>query len=249
MIIELFGAPASGKSTLAKALHAALQEDGLSVRLNASARPAEKKSTAWGSASINGPSSFSVTAPLSRAGKIASAVKGLVSGDLKSEVGDQLLTLLPPQKWVSRVRLQRYLSILEQSHKSGRAYNGITLIDQGYVTALCSLGVRAKQFDPLNLIKGLRLIPRPDLLIYVDTPNEILRARLNKRLDRLSAFERLFEQDIQANSKQVEMVQRVAILLQDHRWPTVSVSWSDRDGLEAAVNKILLKITAQQEAA
>jgi thymidylate kinase len=249
MIIELFGPPASGKSTLAKALVAALRENGISVRLNASSRPAESSTNNETSGPYTTQWSLPLAAPLKRAAKAMSLVHLLMSGEIETEVGKTLLELLPPRSLISKVRLQRYLWLLHQSQTTSASFQGVTIIDQGYVTALCSLAVRTKFVDASSLACSLKVIPRPDLLICLNTPHEILQARLAKRLGRQNALERIFEQSSSENRKQIEMVDTVVRITRENYWRVMNASWLDRDGLKTSVDKIVQAVKAQREAA
>jgi thymidylate kinase len=249
MIIELFGPPAAGKTTLANALAAALRLNGLEVRLMASARPAERAAATDTGDAAPGRRSFSVAASLRRAAKLTGAMPAFISGDLQDDIGAKLLALLPPRKLLWRVRLKRYLSQLRQSWDEGRADAGITIIDQGYLSALCSLAVRTHSPDAESLARGLEFIPRADLLVCLDAPSDHLRERLAKRLGRQSAVERLFEQDADMNRRQVEMVRKIAGALRERGWPAANVNCADHSGLESAVRKIAQEIAAQREAA
>jgi thymidylate kinase len=244
-IIELFGPPASGKSTLAKALLDALQDRGIAVQLNTSARPAEHASSKAGDGKAHW--SSSVAAPLSRAAKAVNLAHLLVCGKMQTEIGKTLLRLLPPGNLITKARLQRYLWLLYKAQTIGMSFRGITIIDQGYVTALCSLAVRTKFVDPARLARSLDSIPRPDLLICLNTPHEILQARRAKRLARQNKLERLFEQGLTANRRQVEMVDRVAKMARENHWEMLDVSWVDSAGLEASVDKIVHKVGALQK--
>ncbi len=248
MIVELFGPPASGKSTLGNALVAALHNSGIEVQLNASSRPLERTSTKDEQVSNARRWSRSIVAPFRRAAKMSSFANILVSRGMKTAVGENLLELLPPGNWLSRARLQRYLWLLHRSHVSGRSFRGISIVDQGYVTALCSLAVRARCLHSESLARGLEMVPQPDLLIYLDTPEDVLQARLSKRLGRQNAFERIFEQNSDATRRQMDMVRTVGNLVEEHRWPTVHVSWIDRSGLAKSVDKIITSMAAQREA-
>jgi hypothetical protein len=249
MIIELFGPPTVGKTTLARALAAALRLKGCNVQLIASSRPAERKPDLDGCAAGARQCLLAMTAPFRRAAKLSSVLPVLISCDLEDVTGAALLELLPPQRLFRMVRLRRYLSQLHQSWSLNTAYNGFAVVDQGYVSALCSLAVRTRRPNTQNLARGLELVPRPHLLICLDAPDGLLQTRLAERLGRQSAVERLFEQDFETNQMQVQTVRMVANMLRERAWPIIDVSCIDQGGLEIAVGKIVNEITAQREAA
>lgn len=242
MIIELFGAPASGKSTLAIALVIALRKKGFKVQLNASARSTER-------AANNDDMITDSANPQSPAAKLVNIIQLLIMPDHTDEVAVNLLRTLPPISWASKARLRRYLSYLQRTWKAARAHDGITIFDQGYLTALCSLAVRAKIFDARNLSQSLALLPRPDLLIFMDTPRDVLQVRRTQRLARQNPLERIFEQSCEANQKQLEMVSIVADMAQTRHWPFIHINCVEQIALESAVAKIVQGLTTLGKAA
>ena len=68
-------------------------------------------------------------------------------------------------------------------------------------------------------MRGLELIPRPNLLVRLDAPREILEARLRARLGRQGAVERLFEFDLQTSLQQIDTTNDVAQMLRGARRP------------------------------
>jgi hypothetical protein len=249
MIIEFFGPPAVGKSTLAFALAQALRKLGRNVALATSARPAEKRTPGSDPDALThtGPGIF--MAPIQRAGKLASAMPGLFLGKHKDDVGANLLKILPPQNWVSRIRLQRYLYDLKQSLAAGRAYDGVTIIDQGYLTALSSMAVRMQSPDLNELARGFAMLPRPDLVICLDAQDYVLQARVALRQGRQNAIERLFEQDLNSTRLQVKMVRIVTAMLAERAWPVLKFNGTEHHAIEDVIDNIVREISAQREAA
>jgi hypothetical protein len=115
----------------------------------------------------------------------------------------------------------------------------IVIFDQGFVTALCSLAMLARSADRRVIVRGLELIPRPNLLIRLDAPRVTLEARLRERLGRQGRVERLFELDLQTNLRQIETTNAVAHMLQQQGDPMLLVSCLDRYRLEEAVDRIV----------
>jgi thymidylate kinase len=249
MIIELFGAPAVGKTTLSNVLATALRSRGCDVQLIASSRPAELAPDLDECAAGSRKRTPPMIAPFFRAAKLASGLRVLTSCDPEDVTGAALLQLLPPQRLVTMVRLRRYLSQLHHSWSRNIAYKGIAIVDQGYVSALCSLAVRTRWPSAQSLARGLEFAPKPHLLVCLDAPDSLLQTRIAERLGRQSAIERMFEQDFETNQKQVQTVRMVANMAREGCWPVIDVSCVDKDELEIAVGQIVNEISAQREAA
>ena len=91
MIIELFGPPAVGKTTLAHALATELEKNGFDIQLIMSSRPAER-----GSIQIESTRALSwwrtaLAAPLSRTAKLVSAGPVLLAGARSDELTASLM--------------------------------------------------------------------------------------------------------------------------------------------------------------
>ena len=249
MIVEFFGPPAAGKTTLAHALAPALQRNGCDVQLIVSSRPAERAPTQVESKYAFARCRTALAAPLSRGAKFVSAVPTLLPGARSDDIGANLLDLLPPRNLLWSVRYRRYLSFLWRSWNMASASKGIVIFDQGFLSALSSLVLLTRSADPTRVARGLELIPRPNLLVRLDAPRETLEARLRERLSRQGAAERLFELDLETNLKQIEVIGALADMLHKQGRPVTHVSCLDQSRLKRAVDKIALEIAAQLETA
>jgi len=247
MIIELFGPPAAGKTTLARALAAALEKDGFDVQLVLSSRPAERDPIEVEDARAMSSCGIALAAPLSRAAKLASTVPFLLTGARSDQLTTSLMELLPPRTLLRSVRLRRLLSALSRSWESASTSDRIVIFDQGFLTALCSMALLARSVDRSRLLRGLALIPRPHLLVRLDTPREILESRLHARLARQGRAERLFEFDLQTNLQQIETTSDVARMVQERGDRVMHVSSLDRRRLETEVDRIVREVTSWDE--
>jgi thymidylate kinase len=247
MIIELFGPPAAGKTTLAHALATALEKNGFDVQLIASSRPAERGSIQVDSTRALSWCRSALAAPLSRAAKLVSAVPVLLAGARSDELSASLMDLMPPRSLLWSVRYRRFLSLLSRSWKMASTSDRIVIFDQGFLTALCSMALLARSVDRSVIVRGLALIPRPNLLIRLDAPRETLEARLRARLGRQGALERLFEFDLQTNLQQIETTNEVAHVLQEQGGRMIHVNSLDRRLLEKAVDRIMREARSWDE--
>ena len=247
MIIELFGPPAAGKTTLAHALATALEKNGFDVQLIASSRPAERGSIQVDSTRALSWCGSALAAPLSRAAKLISAAPVLLAGARSDELSASLMDLLPPRSLLWSVRYRRFLSLLSRSWKMASTSDRIVIFDQGFLTALCSMALLARSVDRSVMVRGLALIPRPNLLVRLDAPRETLEARLRARLGRQGALERLFEFDLQTSLQQIETTNDVAHMLQEQGGRMMHVSSLDRRLLEKAVDRIVRAAKSRDE--
>jgi thymidylate kinase len=237
LIIELFGPAAAGKTTLARALGTALVARGIAVWVVSSARPAEQRRHER--ESLPQPRSR-LMAPLARASKIFSAL-GTVDRLVR-----QLVAVLPPGNWIRTLRARRYLTQLCQTWDAARGSDEVVIFDQGFLTSLCSLALLSGRIDRTALAHGLTLIPQPDLLVRIDTPREVLEARLQKRLRRQGALERLFENDIDVSLHQIDLSSTLDALLTERGHHSMRVSWIDRTGLASVVDAITLEVVSRR---
>jgi thymidylate kinase len=242
MIIELFGPPAAGKTTLAHALATALEENGYDVQLIASSRPAERGTI---EVETNRASSWCRTAlghPLSRAAKLFSAAPVLVAAARSDELTASLMDLLPARTVWWSVRFRRFLFLLSRSWKTARISDRIVIFDQGFMTLLCSMALRARSVDRTVIMRGLALIPRPHLLVLLYAPTETLLTRLRARLGHQGAIERWFEFDLQTSLQQIGMTSELSQMLQQQGSHMLHVSSLDHRLLEIAVDQIVREI-------
>jgi thymidylate kinase len=126
-------------------------------------------------------------------------------------------------------------------------FNGVVIIDQGFATALCSLALLTPSADRHRIARALDLIPKPDLVIRLDAPREVLEARLRKRLGRQGLLERLFEFDLETSLRQIEITNELANMLQERGRRVTHVNCLDV--LESRVARIMheIKTTMRDE--
>lgn len=162
MIIELFGPPAAGKTTLAHALATALEKNGFDVQLIVSSRPAEPGSVRVESKRALSWCRTALAPPLSRAAKFVGAAPVLLTGPRIDELTASLMDLLPPRTLLRSVRIRRFLCLLSRSWKMASTVDRIVIFDQGFVTALCSMALLARSVDRSSIARALALISAPE---------------------------------------------------------------------------------------
>lgn len=242
LIVELFGPAAAGKTTLARALGGELARQGITVRVVSSARPAERR----GEGEPDG-SQFhgALTAPLNRARKVFAALGTLTPGARLDPLVLELISTIPPGNWVRATRARRYLAQLCDAWRTARDSDEVVIFDQGFLTSLCSLALLGRPVDRRALARGLALVPKPDLVVRIDTPRAVLAARLEKRLQRQGRLERLFENKIAVSLQQEELSAKLDALLDGNGCKLVRVSWLDRAGLARVVDRVAAEIVSR----
>jgi thymidylate kinase len=235
-VIELFGPAAAGKSTLARALAVAFEERNIPVNVVASARPAEQVRRHDGSWS--GTPSL-LHAPLARALKLFDALGALRPGAPVDPLVAELMAILPPGEWIRALRARRYLAQLCRTWRATRTSRGVVIFDQGFVTLLSSLALRAGPINEHALARGLALVPQPDLLVRLDPSRDVIEARLEKRLSRQSALERIFENRIAVSLRQIDLSVKLDALLAEQGRPAMRVSWRDRAQIPCIATRIV----------
>jgi hypothetical protein len=109
------------------------------------------------------------------------------------------------------------------------------------------MALLARHVDRSAIVRGLTLIPRPNLLVRLDAPREILEARLRARLGRQGAVERLFELDLQTSLLQIDTTNDVAQTLEEQGGRMIHVTSLDHGLLEKAVDRIVRATKSRDE--
>jgi thymidylate kinase len=193
MIIEFFGPPCSGKTTLAHALSERLRESGYDVRLISSYRPDER-----GTAQTAQRRGVAAMQRMIRAVRETVALIQPRSG-VNGNVTGTLLRLMPPRRMTQSLRIGQYLTRLLHNWREAENRQRITVFDQAFTQALSSLALLNPGVGRAELETGLSVVPKPDLLIALQVPKEVLAARLTERERRQGRLERMLEVSPAAN--------------------------------------------------
>ncbi len=203
MIVELFGPPAAGKTTFARALVACMRAAGQPAELVSSYRPAERDP----SPAARGTLGPSVVRRLARpVVELASLARDRAGPGQDEPVAATLLRMFPPRSLLWSIRLRQYLRRLGASWHACASSPETVVFDQGFVQAVGSLVLLARDPAAQAIGPALDLIPRPDLLVSIETPPALLERRLIDRASGLSRAERLLELDLATNLRSVRIL-------------------------------------------
>ena len=187
MIVEFIGAPGAGKTTLMPTVMEFFQEQGLKTyTVVEAARPFAQRTLigkiiALAPARVRRPLLWQVFYRLSalRRWHFRRDHEALLDHVLAAQVGR------PAEADVEKRKIMYWFDHLTGYYEFLQAYaqpNEVLVLDEGFVHRVVQLfSSSAEQPEPEQITRYLELVPRPDLVIYADTPREICEERIYSR--------------------------------------------------------------------
>ncbi|SHG42907.1 oligosaccharide flippase family protein [Bradyrhizobium erythrophlei] len=241
MIVEFFGPPGAGKTTLARALLCRLRERGYTTKI----------------ALVHQPDKVSLFDPggLGYAlGRIGQAIVGVVAMTFHpithshafSAVA-RLVYMLPPRNPVWFIRVSQYILRLSEIWRQSSDVDPIIVFDQAFIQAVCSLSVFSRTVDEAVFLRALKLIPKSDVAVYVRVDPDVQEARLRNRKRSEPVIARFFEAGESTNLQFAPIIESVNALLQKHGRPVVVVQLDEPSSIDHVVDKIEREILTRLE--
>jgi hypothetical protein len=160
----------------------------------------------------------------------------------------ELVMALRPKSWVWSIRQGQYILRLSRARRVASRTNAIVVFDQGFIQAVSSLALLGRAPNETQVARALDLAPKPDLLIRLDAPYELLEARLHERENRQSVIERLFELDLGRSLESGSIIDHVCAMLRMRGQSVVDAFSIDRQSLHDSVEQIVRRIDQKSHA-
>lgn len=233
MIIELFGPPGAGKTTLLRGLCREMAEHGINAKTVNGYRLIE-----YASAQGDGPE---VRHGIGRIGrKIATSGPVLLSTLPKDSVAARLLASIPLRSLIWSWRMKVDVALLCESWRQAQESEGYFIFEEGLIQALCALVLLARNPSVDVVRDSLAFLPRPDLLIQLDAPQETLRRRLMDRHAQQPPIEvLLFELGVERGLKQAEISREIGECLRRDGWPLIQINGADPHDFDEVITRVL----------
>lgn len=233
MIIELFGPPGSGKTTLALALCQRLQRRGHATSVVLSHRQGGSGHSADPGGSLSA---------LARVGRAFLRTVATVFQPRKHRqeirLSTSLVRALPPRSPVWMLRFWQYILRLSRCWKRNAATSRVVIFDQAYLQAVCSLAAFTGAADDRALAGALAATPQADLVIRLDAPRDLLERRLRDRSRHEPRMEQIFDAEVQTNLATGPIADRIQALLESRGASIIQVRSLDSASLGVALDRI-----------
>lgn len=241
MIVELFGPPGAGKTTLAHAIAAQLRSDGCKVNLRLSNRPGEQMPAVVRQAGLREGRQFSHT--LYRLARPATELLSAVGISEGTRYGTAaLVSMLPRAGVFQSLRLRQYLTRLSSAWIRASRSCDIAIFDQAFVQAIASVLILRPEISDKQVLAVIEAIPRSDLIILVRAPIPQIERRLARRRRSLGKVGCLFEESRGTVQDHILVADRLNDLLAQRGRMLLGVRSADDCLLDKAAQDVEVEI-------
>jgi thymidylate kinase len=249
MIIEIFGPPCVGKTTLAQALASHLQKHGLQVELALSYRPTELSADQAAEGSLVGQVGIVVRRVTRPMLEMLGTARELYGRSWEAGTATALLQAIPPGSLAWSIRLRQYIWRRAHLWRSSLHVPFVLIFDQAFVQVVYSLALAGAPVDKECLARAIDIVPLPDVLIRLDAPRATVEERLVDRRRRQGAIERLLEVDLRTHLESLGLIDTLHELLRRRGQAVIHVRSDDRESLQGVVEGLGREIMARFPAA
>jgi hypothetical protein len=216
VIVEFFGPPGSGKTTLSLMLANRLRADGFPASLRLSARPGEEVLPTGPQDDEESSASFRTAARrlIFPAYELIARTGRWSKTSPNGRVASMLSQALPQGQILRSLRMRQYLLRLSNIWSQACRSPDIWIFDQAYIQAVASIALVQPSMTDESIVALLQTAPQADIVFRVEAPINDLEIRLRRRHRHIGGLGRMFEETSVGVREHVALAKRIEKLLQ-----------------------------------
>jgi len=226
VIIEFFGPPGSGKTTLSLTLADRLRAHGFPASLRLSARPGEVAFTTEHRDNEEPSASFTTAARrlIVPAYELIARSGGWSKASPDGRVARMLSQALPQGQILRSLRMRQYLLRLSNVWSQASSSPDIWIFDQAYIQAIASIAMLQPSMTDESIVALLQTAPQADIVFHVEAPINDLEIRLGRRHRNIGGLGRLSEETTVGLREHAALANRIEKLLRQRDRQVLALS-------------------------